>query len=228
MNSSTRFLSGGQKRRLAIACMLAMDFPILVLDEPTNDLDMDTLDLLQEMLDEYQGTILLISHDRDFLDKILYGTGNEEISFEYTSVADAETLGLTIFLDDDEVAKSTQVPGTHCYVTEDGHYFYKSGEERSEFLDSDLQSLTQNDEDYNNVERQKNRVSVKRRNYTQYQDKTSEFGNVVGNDDFVELTTTSDSGKEIDGLKKELKGLYKKYQKEYKDYNIYLTKIINK
>ncbi len=63
-------LSGGEKNRLMLALLLARESSFLVLDEPTNDLDMDTLDLLQEMLDEYQGTILLISHDRDFLDKI--------------------------------------------------------------------------------------------------------------------------------------------------------------
>ena len=63
-------LSGGEKNRLMLALSLARESNFLVLDEPTNDLDMDTLDLLQEVLDEYQGTILLISHDRDFLDKI--------------------------------------------------------------------------------------------------------------------------------------------------------------
>lgn len=63
-------LSGGEKNRLMLALSLARESNFLVLDEPTNDLDMDTLDLLQEVLDEYQGTILLVSHDRDFLDKI--------------------------------------------------------------------------------------------------------------------------------------------------------------
>ena len=63
-------LSGGEKNRLMLALSLARESNFLVLDEPTNDLDMDTLDLLQEVLDEYQGTILLVSHDRDFLNKI--------------------------------------------------------------------------------------------------------------------------------------------------------------
>lgn len=63
-------LSGGEKNRLMLALQLARESNFLVLDEPTNDLDMDTLDLLIEVLDEYQGTILLVSHDRDFLDKI--------------------------------------------------------------------------------------------------------------------------------------------------------------
>lgn len=53
-----------------LALSLARESNFLVLDEPTNDLDMDTLDLLQEVLDEYEGTILLVSHDRDFLNKI--------------------------------------------------------------------------------------------------------------------------------------------------------------
>lgn len=63
-------LSGGEKNRLMLALSLAKESNFLVLDEPTNDLDMDTLDLLQEVLDEYTGTIILVSHDRDFLNKI--------------------------------------------------------------------------------------------------------------------------------------------------------------
>lgn len=63
-------LSGGEKNRLMLALILAQKSNFLVLDEPTNDLDMDTLDLLQEVLDEYSGTILIVSHDRDFMDKV--------------------------------------------------------------------------------------------------------------------------------------------------------------
>lgn len=63
-------LSGGEKNRLMLALALARPSNFLVLDEPTNDLDMDTLDLLQEVLDEYEGTILIVSHDRDFMDKV--------------------------------------------------------------------------------------------------------------------------------------------------------------
>ena len=64
-------LSGGEKNRLMLAYSLAQPSNFLVLDEPTNDLDMDTLDLLQEVLDEYAGTILIVSHDRDFLDRVV-------------------------------------------------------------------------------------------------------------------------------------------------------------
>ena len=64
-------LSGGEKNRLMLAVALAKQSNFLVLDEPTNDLDMDTLDLLQEVLMEYDGTILLVSHDRDFLDRVV-------------------------------------------------------------------------------------------------------------------------------------------------------------
>jgi ABC transport system ATP-binding/permease protein len=63
-------LSGGERARLILARELAKPSNLLVLDEPTNDLDLDTLDLLQEMLTDYQGTILLVSHDRDFIDRI--------------------------------------------------------------------------------------------------------------------------------------------------------------
>lgn len=64
-------LSGGEKNRLMLAVALAQPSNFLVLDEPTNDLDMDTLDLLQEVLDEYEGTVLIVSHDRDFLDRVV-------------------------------------------------------------------------------------------------------------------------------------------------------------
>ncbi|MFT9017123.1 ABC-F family ATP-binding cassette domain-containing protein [Acetobacter malorum] len=63
-------LSGGERGRLMLACALAQPSNLLVLDEPTNDLDLETLDLLQEMLDAYDGTVLLVSHDRDFLDRV--------------------------------------------------------------------------------------------------------------------------------------------------------------
>jgi ATP-binding cassette subfamily F protein uup len=62
-------LSGGERNRLLLAKILARPSTLLVLDEPTNDLDMETLDLLQEYLAEYDGTLLLVSHDRDFLDR---------------------------------------------------------------------------------------------------------------------------------------------------------------
>ncbi len=67
-------LSGGERNRLMLARILAQPSNLLVLDEPTNDLDMDTLDLLQEVLDEYEGTLLIVSHDRDFLDRLVNGT----------------------------------------------------------------------------------------------------------------------------------------------------------
>ena len=64
-------LSGGERNRLLLAKLFAAPHNLLVLDEPTNDLDIETLDLLQEVLAEYEPTIILVSHDRDFLDRVV-------------------------------------------------------------------------------------------------------------------------------------------------------------
>ena len=65
-----RSLSGGERARLLLAKLMAQPSNLLMLDEPTNDLDVETLDLLQDILGEYDGTVLLVSHDRDFIDRI--------------------------------------------------------------------------------------------------------------------------------------------------------------
>ena len=67
-------LSGGERGRLLLARALARTANLLVLDEPTNDLDLETLDLLQELLADFPGTVLLVSHDRDFLDRVVVST----------------------------------------------------------------------------------------------------------------------------------------------------------
>ena len=69
-----RSLSGGEKARLLLAKLMAKPSNLLILDEPTNDLDVETLDLLQDILGEYDGTVLLVSHDRDFIDRIATAT----------------------------------------------------------------------------------------------------------------------------------------------------------
>lgn len=63
-------LSGGERNRLLLACLFSHPSNVLVLDEPTNDLDMETLDLLADLLAEYNGTVITVSHDRDFLDNV--------------------------------------------------------------------------------------------------------------------------------------------------------------
>jgi ATP-binding cassette subfamily F protein uup len=74
LRAPVRSLSGGEKARLLLARIMARESNLLVLDEPTNDLDVETLDLLQELLGDYDGTVLLVSHDRDFLDRVVTTT----------------------------------------------------------------------------------------------------------------------------------------------------------
>ena len=63
-------LSGGERARLLLARLMARESNLLVLDEPTNDLDVETLDLLEELVADYDGTVLVVSHDRDFIDRV--------------------------------------------------------------------------------------------------------------------------------------------------------------
>ncbi len=95
-NSPVGILSGGEKNRLMLALILSKPSNFLVLDEPTNDLDIDTLDLLQEVLDEYDGTVLIVSHDRDFLDKVavslLYMRGDGSILEHVGTYSDLLTI----------------------------------------------------------------------------------------------------------------------------------------
>ena len=78
VNDTILSLSGGQQNRLLLSKVLANPKTGLILDEPTNDLDLETMDLLTEMLSGYKGTLLIVSHDRDFLDQ----TVNKIISFD--------------------------------------------------------------------------------------------------------------------------------------------------
>ena len=73
-NSPVRTLSGGERNRLLLARLFARPANVLVLDEPTNDLDIDTLELLEELLQDYPGTVFLVSHDRRFLDNVVTST----------------------------------------------------------------------------------------------------------------------------------------------------------
>jgi ABC transport system ATP-binding/permease protein len=70
-NTPVGVLSGGERARLTFALAFAKPSNLLVLDEPTNDLDLETLELLQELLADYPGTVLLVSHDRDFIDRVV-------------------------------------------------------------------------------------------------------------------------------------------------------------
>ena len=87
-------LSGGERNRLLLARILAQPANLLILDEPTNDLDIETLDLLEELLADHPGTLLLVSHDRDFVDRLVTST----IAFEAPGVAREYAGGYTDWL----------------------------------------------------------------------------------------------------------------------------------
>lgn len=87
-------LSGGEKNRLALAKSLAQPGNVMILDEPTNDLDMDTLDLLIDTLSDYDGTLIVVSHDRDFLDKLTTSI----IAFEGDGIVEEYVGGYSDYL----------------------------------------------------------------------------------------------------------------------------------
>ena len=68
--SPVKILSGGEKNRLLLARLFAKESNVLIMDEPTNDLDLETLDLLEDLISSYEGTVIVISHDRQFIDKV--------------------------------------------------------------------------------------------------------------------------------------------------------------
>jgi ATP-binding cassette subfamily F protein uup len=74
MQAPVSMLSGGERNRLLLARLFAKPSNLLVMDEPTNDLDAETLDLLEDIVADYAGTLLLVSHDREFLDKVVTST----------------------------------------------------------------------------------------------------------------------------------------------------------
>ena len=91
-------LSGGMQNRLMLARTLINPGNLMILDEPTNDLDMDTLDMLQEILASYEGTLIIVSHDRDFLDR----TVTEVLAFEGDAQVDSYIGGYTDYLEEKE------------------------------------------------------------------------------------------------------------------------------
>ncbi len=110
-------LSGGERGRLILARELAKPSNLLILDEPTNDLDLETLDMLQEMLADYQGTILLVSHDRDFLDRVatsvLMAEGNgkwTEYAGGYSDMVSQRGEGVEARKVKAEAAKASSAP----------------------------------------------------------------------------------------------------------------------
>ena len=87
-------LSGGEKNRLMLAKVLSNPKSCLILDEPTNDLDMDTLDILEEILINYKGTLIVVSHDRNFLDQVV----TKIISFEGDGTIEEHIGGYSDYL----------------------------------------------------------------------------------------------------------------------------------
>ena len=104
LTSPVSSLSGGERNRLLLAKLFSQDHNLLILDEPTNDLDVETLEVLEEVLGNYNGTVILISHDRDFLDKVATST----IVIEGNGVVDEYPGGYSTY-----VSQRKRIPSNH-------------------------------------------------------------------------------------------------------------------
>ena len=100
-------LSGGQQNRLLLAKILARPGSVLILDEPTNDLDMDTMDMLQEIISDYSGTLFIVSHDRDFLDR----TVTKVLAFEGDAKVEGHMGGYSDYLEATTSVRHPRVGG---------------------------------------------------------------------------------------------------------------------
>ena len=106
VNHTIQTLSGGEQNRLLLAKILANPKTGLILDEPTNDLDLETLDILTEMLSQYRGTLLIVSHDRDFLDQ----TVNKILHFDNTGIVTLFLGGYSDFLKSHKDKNKVKIP----------------------------------------------------------------------------------------------------------------------
>ena len=114
-NSPVRSLSGGERNRLLLARLFARPANVLVLDEPTNDLDIDTLELLEELLQNFDGTVFLVSHDRTFLDNVVTSTIAFEGDAKWREYEGGVTDWLTQSKRANEIAKSKGQKGAQPF-----------------------------------------------------------------------------------------------------------------
>ncbi len=114
-NSPVRSLSGGERNRLLLARLFARPANVLVLDEPTNDLDIDTLELLEELLQNFEGTVFLVSHDRTFLDNVVTSTIAYEGDAKWREYEGGVTDWLTQSKRANEIAKSKGQKGSQPF-----------------------------------------------------------------------------------------------------------------
>ncbi|MEM8834175.1 MAG: ATP-binding cassette domain-containing protein, partial [Pseudomonadota bacterium] len=133
-------LSGGQKNRLMLAKVLANPKSCLILDEPTNDLDMDTLDMLEEVLINYKGTLIVVSHDRDFLDQ----TVTKILAFEGDGDVEGYIGGYSDYLNikkSDKLKKDSDRKNSVSQKNQNGSLEEKTPTKLSYKLDRELKKL---------------------------------------------------------------------------------------
>jgi len=164
VNHTIQTLSGGEQNRLLLAKVLANPKTGLILDEPTNDLDLETLDLLTEMLSNYKGTLLIVSHDRDFLDQ----TVNKILYFNSIGKVSLFLGGYSDFLKSQANINTKNIPKKSRKILEDKTKSYKLSYKYKYELDNLPKEISLIQEELNNITNELKESNLYLENHDRY------------------------------------------------------------
>ncbi len=164
VNHTIQTLSGGEQNRLLLAKVLANPKTGLILDEPTNDLDLETLDLLTEMLSNYKGTLLIVSHDRDFLDQ----TVNKILYFNSAGMVSLFLGGYSDFLKSQTNLNTKKIPKKPKKIIEDKNKSYKLSYKYKYELENLPKEISFIQEELNNITNELKESNLYLENHNRY------------------------------------------------------------
>tara|TARA_Y100000741_G_scaffold363723_1_gene352651 strand:- start:57 stop:1721 length:1665 start_codon:yes stop_codon:yes gene_type:complete len=196
VNHTIQTLSGGEQNRLLLAKVLANPKTGLILDEPTNDLDLETLDLLTEMLSNYKGTLLIVSHDRDFLDQ----TVNKILYFNSIGKVSLFLGGYSDFLKSQANINTKNIPKKSRKILEDKTKSYKLSYKYKYELDNLPKEISLIQEELNNITNELKESNLYLENHDRYLEITKKMENLN-----KELTTKEERWLEVLEIEENIK-----------------------